>query len=209
MPLDPEIAAAWHTFGRVAGVDEAGRGPLAGPVVAAAVILPTGFEAGGITDSKALKPHIRRALAARILAEAEVGIAIVPAREIDRLNIHHASLLAMQRAILALPTPPGAVLVDGKFLPPGLVGPAGRPLPGQALVKGDSRVLAIAAASIIAKVTRDSIMEAAEAHCPGYGFAKSAGYPTPAHKRALLTLGLTTLHRLSYAPCRALIGPAD
>jgi ribonuclease HII len=187
-------------FSHIAGVDEVGRGPLAGPVVAAAVILPPGFDAQGITDSKKLAPKRRAVLAARILAEAEVGLAYVPAPLIDALNIHHATLLAMRRAIAALPRTPDGVLVDGKFVPPHLL------MPGLAVVKGDSRVLAIAAASIVAKEARDALMQEAEKRFPGYGLGPSAGYPTPRHKAALKTLGLTPLHRLSYAPCRAVSG---
>lgn len=194
-----EIAARWRRQGcrRIAGVDEVGRGPLAGPVVAAAVILPAGFDAAGITDSKALPPLRREALARRITESAEVAIAYVPAPVIDRLNIHGATLLAMRRAIEALPVPPDAVLCDGKFVPKGLS------CPGEAVIKGDSKVLAIAAASIVAKVARDMMMEAAEAQFPGYFFAKNAGYPAPVHKAALIDIGLCPLHRLSFAPCRA------
>jgi ribonuclease HII len=160
--------ARWHRQGyrRIAGVDEVGRGPLAGPVVAAAVILPDGFDAEGITDSKALSASRRKALVRRIVAGAEVGVAYVPAPAIDRLNIHGATLLAMRRAIEAMPAPPDAVLCDGKFVPKGLA------CPGEAVIKGDSKVLAIAAASIIAKVARDAMMEAAETHFPGYFFCE-------------------------------------
>ena len=186
-------------FSRIAGVDEVGRGPLAGPVVAAAVVLPPGFEAQGITDSKKLSAKRREELARHILAHAEVGVAYVPAPVIDQLNIFHATLLAMRRAIGALPTPPEAVLVDGTHVPPAL------PMSGLAVVKGDSRVLAIAAASIVAKQARDTLMSHAEALYPGYGFGPSAGYPTPQHKAALIKQGLTPLHRLSFAPCRAVL----
>lgn len=188
-----------HGFARLAGVDEVGRGPLAGPVVAAAVILPPGFDADGITDSKKLSAKRRAAMAQRILAQAQVGLAYVPAPQIDALNIHHATLLAMQRAIAALPQQPDAVLVDGKFVPPGLK------IPGLAVVKGDLRVTAIAAASIVAKEARDALMHEAEKRFPGYGLGPSAGYPTPLHKAALPRLGLTPLHRLSYAPCKAVL----
>lgn len=183
-------------YHRLAGVDEVGRGPLAGPVVACAVILPEGFDCDGIADSKAMTPKQRRVQAARLLEAAAIGLAFLPAPQIDALNIHRASLEAMRRAIAALPLPPDFVLADGRHVPPGL------PCPAEAIVKGDSRVAAIAAASIIAKVMRDEMMEAAEARYPGYGFARSAGYPTPAHRAALPRLGLTPLHRLSFAPCR-------
>lgn len=184
-------------FSRIAGVDEVGRGPLAGPVVAAALILPARFDAEGITDSKALTPARRRNLAARILSVAEVAIVALPAPEIDRLNIHHATLEAMRRAISALPRLPDHALIDGKFVPAGL------PCPAEALVKGDSRALSIAAASIVAKVTRDAMMEEAERLYPGYSFDRNAGYPAPAHLAALKKLGLSPLHRRSFAPCRA------
>lgn len=190
----------WREQGlrRIAGVDEVGRGPLAGPVVAAAVILPEGFDATGITDSKKLSAGRREALAARLLREAQVGLAYVPAPEIDRLNIHGATLLAMTRAIAALPMPPDAVLVDGKFVPDSL------DCPGLAVIGGDARVAAIGAASIVAKVARDRLMAAADRHYPGYGFAGHAGYPTKAHRAALAERGLCPLHRLSYGPCRDL-----
>jgi ribonuclease HII len=196
-----DIVARWQANGflGIAGVDEVGRGPLAGPVVAAAVILPEGFDGAGITDSKALPPMRRSALAERIKREALVGLAYVPAPAIDALNIHQATLLAMRRAIAALPVQPDAVLCDGKFVPKGL------PCPGEAVIKGDSRVLAIAAASIVAKVARDQLMKTAETHFSGYDFTKNAGYPTPVHKAALLKIGLCPLHRLSFAPCRAVL----
>jgi len=197
-----EIEAALRARGLscIAGVDEVGRGPLAGPVVAAAVILPENFDGEGITDSKALSPARREALAARITRQAATALAYVPAPEIDRLNIHGATLLAMRRAVLALPIQPVFVLADGKFTPKDL------PCPAQAVVKGDARVLAIAAASIVAKVARDRLMATVEIHFPGYAFAKNAGYPTSFHKNSLKKIGLTPLHRLSFAPCKALLG---
>ncbi|HRE21026.1 MAG TPA: ribonuclease HII [Rhabdaerophilum sp.] len=191
----------WQAQGvrRIAGVDEVGRGPLAGPVVAAAVVLPDGFDPTGITDSKKLSANRREALATRLMREARVGIAYLPAPDIDRLNIHQATLTAMAHAIAALPEPPEAVLIDGKFVPATLS------CPGFAVIGGDARVAAIGAASIVAKVARDRLMAAADRHFPGYGFAGHAGYPTPAHKAMLAKCGLTPLHRLSYAPCRALL----
>lgn len=200
-----EIEARWRRRGffHLAGVDEVGRGPLAGPVVAAAVILPEGFDGEGITDSKALSASRRAALATRITKAALVGLAYVPAPVIDRLNIHGATLLAMRRAVLALPVPPDAVLCDGKFVPKDL------PFPGEAVVKGDSKVMAIAAASIVAKVARDRLMESASNHFPGYFFEKNAGYPAPLHKAAITKIGLCPLHRLSFAPCRAVLEGLD
>lgn len=199
--IDPGIEYRWRTRGMIhlAGVDEVGRGPLAGPVVAAAVILPRGFDPHGIADSKTLSATRRASLAERITRHALIGIAFVPAPVIDIRNIHQATLLAMRRAVMALPILPDAVLCDGRFVPPGL------PCPGEAIIKGDRKVLAIAAASIVAKVARDAMMEAAEKHFPGYGFARNAGYPAPVHRAALWTIGLCPLHRLSYAPCRDVI----
>lgn len=187
---------------RIAGVDEVGRGPRAGPVVAAAVILPEDFDGTGITDSKALSAKRRAEAAARILAQAQVGLAYVPAPQIDALNILQATFLAMRRALAALPMTPDAALIDGNRIPQGLA------IPALAVVKGDSRVLAIAAASIVAKEARDALMRKAEARYPGYGFGPSAGYPTAQHRAALATLGLTPLHRLSFAPCAGVLDGA-
>ena len=179
--------------GPVAGVDEVGRGPLAGPVVAAAVILPPGFDPAGINDSKKLSPAARERAAARITAAAVVEIAIVEAEEIDRLNIHGATLLAMARAVAALPVRPAHVLVDGKFLPP--LG-----FPATAVIGGDRTSLSIAAASIVAKVARDRIMVAAAESYPEYDWASNKGYPAPRHLAALAEHGPTPLHRRSFAP---------
>jgi ribonuclease HII len=180
---------------RVAGVDEAGRGPLAGPVVAAAVVLPEGFDPEGIADSKALSPACRERAYERLCAEAPlIGVGIVPADEIDRLNILRATHRAMRLAVMALPEPPDVVFVDGL------------PVLGlhddcRNLIKGDARCLSIAAASIIAKVTRDRLM-CGEYHerYPEYDFARHKGYPTPEHLAALLEHGPCPLHRRSFAP---------
>jgi len=181
-----------------AGIDEAGRGPLAGPVVAAAVILPEGFSAlGALDDSKKLTARRREALAAVIRAEAMVSVALAEPAEIDRLNILHATLAAMARAAAGLMRTPQLILIDGNQLPPGLLCPA------RALVGGDSSEPAIAAASIIAKTTRDALMAQADTRFPGYGFAGHKGYPSPVHRAALEALGPCPLHRLSYAPVRA------
>ncbi|WP_375427897.1 ribonuclease HII [uncultured Sphingomonas sp.] len=179
--------------GPVAGVDEVGRGPLAGPVVAAAVILPAGFDPAGIDDSKKLSPAVRERAAARITATAAVGLAIVEADEIDRLNIHGATLVAMARAVAALTVRPGHVLVDGKFLP-------ALDYPATAVIGGDARSLSIAAASIVAKVARDRIMVAAAQAHPHYDWASNKGYPAPRHLAALVEHGPTPLHRRSFAP---------
>ncbi len=185
----------------IAGVDEAGRGPLAGPVVAAAVMLPDGVERiaalAGLADSKKLTAKRRDALAAAIRRHCRVAVAIVEPAEIDRRNILHASLAAMSRAVRALPAAPGRALIDGDHLPPDL------PCPGEAVIGGDGIEPAISAASIIAKTVRDALMVQADARFPGYGFAGHKGYPSAAHKAALESLGPCPLHRLSYAPVQA------
>ena len=183
-------------YQNLAGVDEAGRGPLAGPVMAAAVILDERRPIAGLDDSKRLSHAQRLGLAAEIKARAlawavaEAGVA-----EIDRLNILRASLLAMQRAVEALAILPEMALVDGPHAPT-------LPCPAQAVVRGDRRVPAISAASIIAKVERDRRMTAMEARYPGYGFAAHKGYPTRRHIEALARLGVTPIHRRSFAPVK-------
>lgn len=193
----PPLPAAAREARRIAGLDEVGRGPLAGPVVAAAVILPAGFPVHLLDDSKNIRPARRRELASLICGHAAVAIASLPAAEIDRLNILQASLLTMKRALMALPLVPDFALVDGNRLPKNL------PCHAQAVVKGDASVACIAAASIVAKVARDAMMAEAALLYPGYGFERNMGYPAKAHLAALGTLGLTPIHRLSYAPCRA------
>ena len=181
----------------VAGVDEVGRGPLAGPVVTAAVILSRPIE--GITDSKKLSVLKRKQLAMEIRERAlcyAYGRAEV--HEIDQLNIHHATLLAMKRAIEGLAICPGQVLVDGLYTPK-------MTMPCQAIVKGDSLFLEIGAASIIAKVLRDEEMEQMDAVYPGYGFALHKGYPTVVHRAALEKLGPCAIHRTSFAPVASLL----
>ncbi|VFQ45732.1 ribonuclease HII [Desulfoluna butyratoxydans] len=187
-----EKKAVSNGFLRVAGVDEAGRGPLAGPVVAAAVVLPSGFEVGEITDSKKLTPKKRDRLYDYIRAEATaVGVGIVDAETIDTVNILQASLAAMREAVMDLGDAPDFLLVDGKFEVP-------MPLAQEALVKGDSRSASIASASIVAKVIRDRMMaEYAETY-PEYGFAGHKGYPTKAHKEAIATFGPTPIHRKTF-----------
>lgn len=194
----PDLSHEARLPGPVAGVDEVGRGPLAGPVVAAAVILPAAGFPDGMTDSKCLSAAERERLAAAIRACAAVGVAEVWPDELDRLNIHHATLAAMARAVAALPVVPGHVLVDGRFVPP--IAP-----PATAIVKGDGISLSIAAASIVAKVHRDALMaRAAESH-PHYGWARNKGYPSPEHLRALAEHGVTPLHRRSFAPVARLV----
>ena len=177
----------------VAGVDEAGRGPLAGPVVAAAVILPPTGIPRGIDDSKKLSASERARLHALLMARACVGVGIVEAEEIDSLNIHWATMKAMTLAVAALDCPPAHVLVDGNRLPRW-------DRKATAIVGGDSVSVSIAAASIVAKHVRDTIMlRHAEAH-PRYGWASNKGYGCPAHLRALDEHGPTPLHRRSFAP---------
>lgn len=186
----------------LAGVDEAGRGPLAGPVMVAAVVLDPARRIDGLEDSKRLTEAAREALSAEIQAKARAwAIVAVEAEEIDRLNILRATLEGMRRAVAMLTPAPARVLVDGNRLPPGLS------MPAEALVKGDARVAAISAASILAKVARDRRMREAEALHPGYGFALHKGYPTPAHLEALQRLGPCPLHRRSFAPVRECCHP--
>jgi ribonuclease HII len=184
--------------GMVCGVDEAGRGPLAGPVVAAAVILPARLGralSSAIDDSKKLAPPIREALSIEIAAIAHVGIGIASVAEIDAINILRASLLAMRRAVAALPHTPVLALVDGNQKPP-------LDIPVELVIGGDGIELSIAAASIVAKVHRDGIMRALHTHHPHYGWDGNAGYATPAHRAALRLHGVTPHHRQSFAPVR-------
>ena len=179
-----------------AGVDEVGRGPLAGPVVAAAVILDSNKGIPGLADSKKLKEPVREQLAEEIKAKALAWSVIrVEHTEIDRLNILQASLLAMKLAVEALTVTPEYVLVDGNHLPR-------LACPAEAVIKGDEKIPAISAASIIAKVARDREMVEMEEHYPGYGFAQHKGYPTKQHLSALERLGVCPIHRRSYAPVR-------
>ena len=180
--------------GHIAGVDEVGRGPLAGAVVTAAVILDPDNPVAGLDDSKKLTEKKRAALAIEIKNKALCYfIARAEHEEIDELNIFHATLLAMHRAVAGLTISPDKVLVDGKFCP-------NIPFPCEAVIKGDSRVAAISAASILAKVSRDNEMIAMEKIYPGYGFAQHKGYPTKLHIEALEKLGITPIHRKSYKP---------
>jgi ribonuclease HII len=184
----------------IAGVDEVGVGPLAGPVIAATVIFPPGIELAGVDDSKRLDPDqrvrveaaIRRAATAISIGSADVG-------EIDRLNIYHASLLAMRRAIEALPLAPEHLLVDARVIP-------GISIPQNAFNKGDGINFSIAAASIIAKTHRDSLMESLDKKYPGYGFAQHKGYGTAEHQDAIRRLGPSPIHRMSFPFIRELCG---
>ncbi|MGE0580985.1 MAG: ribonuclease HII [Steroidobacteraceae bacterium] len=186
---------------RIAGVDEAGRGPLAGPVVAAAVILDSRRPIAGLADSKLLAPAVRDRLAAAIRERALAwGIGWADASEIDRLNILEATWLAMRRALLRLPVRPTEVLVDGNRLPRladlGFAGAA------RAIVRGDRSEPAISAASILAKTWRDAQMCRLHACYPGFGLDGHKGYPTGAHVEALRAHGLSPVHRRSFGPCR-------
>ncbi|MGZ6027838.1 MAG: ribonuclease HII [Myxococcaceae bacterium] len=184
----------------VAGVDEAGMAPLAGPVVAAAVILPRNYKLRGIDDSKVLDPETRERMAHVLKRDAvawAVGVAEV--EEIDRINIYHAGLLAMRRALLGLASSPSFVLVDARRIPE-------CPVPQRGIVHGDALSLTIAAASVIAKTTRDAHMAELDARYPGYGFAAHKGYPTPQHETALRALGACPIHRRSFAPVRQALG---
>ncbi len=191
-----EKALLAQGLGPVCGIDEAGRGPLCGPVVAACVVLNAARLPDGIADSKRLSEAARERLAEEIRACARVGVGLAAAAEIDAQNIHHATLLAMRRAFDALPGErPAMALVDGKFAPE-------LPCAAEAVVKGDDLVLSIAAASIIAKVERDRIMKELDARYPLYGLARHKGYPTKAHIAALQEHGPCPEHRRSFAPVR-------
>mgnify|MGYP006198004437 CR=1 FL=1 len=179
----------------VAGVDEAGCAPLAGPVVAAAVVLDRERFPRGIDDSKALSAEVREAICAKLRKVAAIGVGVASVEEIDSLNIYWARMLAMTRAVDALGIEPAMVLVDGNRCPRWT-------RPSLAIVAGDAKCRSIAAASIVAKVTRDRMMLEHSRDYPGYGWETNQGYPTPAHRRALAELGPTPLHRRSFAPVR-------
>lgn len=199
---DPDREAFGKGFIRVCGLDEAGRGPLAGPVVAAAVVLPPRAERRlkGLGDSKSLSPFERARLAPAI-CEVALGwaLGVAEPEEIDRLNILQASLLAMARAVEALPLCPDLLLVDGNQPVRSLA------LPQQTLVKGDARSFCVAAASIVAKEHRDALMRELGARHPGYGFEEHAGYPTQAHREALCRLGPCPIHRRTFRGVRELL----
>jgi ribonuclease HII len=184
----------------IAGVDEAGMAPLAGPVVAASVMFPPDTEINGINDSKQLDAPTREELAKEIRAKASgVAVGIVSVEEIDAVNIYHAGLLAMRRAVEGMPRPPQHVLVDARTIP-------GVPMPQNAFNKGDGINFSIAAASIIAKTTRDAMMDELDRRYPGYGLASHKGYPTPEHKAAIVKLGVCEIHRMSFPALHELQG---
>lgn len=198
-PAPEQLGLAWDAPGLVAGVDEAGRGPLAGPVVAAAVILDDLNPIPGLADSKVLTEKKRERLFDEIRAKALCCcIAEASVEEIDELNILQATMLAMRRAVEGLRLKPAKVLVDGNRLPVLKV-------PAEAIVKGDAKVAAISAASILAKVTRDRQCLAMHEQHPEYGFAKHKGYPSPEHLQALREHGASAWHRRSFAPVREIL----
>ncbi len=184
---------------RIAGVDEAGRGPVAGPVVAAAVVLDPDRVPDGLADSKTLPAKRREQLFEMISADAETAVAFVGVDVIDRINILRAAMLAMHTAVARLGMRPDHVLVDGPFLPEGL------PCPGRAVVRGDSISASIAAASIVAKVSRDRHMSELALQFPRYGWERNAGYLTREHREALLQHGVTQHHRRSFRPIHKML----
>lgn len=190
--LENDVWTAGNTF--VCGVDEAGRGPLAGPVVAAAVILDPNATPDGLNDSKKISEAKRTLMFDAIIESSHVSIGSVSAAMIDKINIRQASLLAMKRAIVGLEIQPDHALLDGNAIPDGLA------VPATAVVKGDARSRSIAAASIIAKVTRDRMMDRASHHFPNYGFEGHKGYPTQAHRSLLMRFGPCPLHRKTFRP---------
>ena len=189
-----ETEARAAGYFRIAGVDEVGRGPIAGPVTAAAVILDPACIPEGLNDSKKLSEKRREALCAALMDCAQVSVAHATVAEIDEINILRASHLAMERAIAALDPQPDLVLIDGNLIPRGLT------LPARAIVRGDAVSVSIAAASIVAKIRRDQIMWDLAQQFPGYGWERNAGYPSKSHREALLNLGVTPHHRRSFKP---------
>lgn len=203
---DREAEEQAHAAGyaRVCGIDEAGRGPLAGPVVAAAVVLPPDIELPGLNDSKKLSAAKRERLYEALMGDDRIikSVAQASVDEIDKLNILRATHLAMRRAAEGLNPPADFCLIDGLPVPD-------FPLPSQNVVKGDARCLCIAAASILAKVTRDRLMQELDHEYPMYGFARHAGYGTAAHLKALREYGITPHHRRSFAPVAQMSLPLD
>ncbi len=194
-----EQAAARSVCGPICGIDEAGRGPWAGPVVAAAVVLDPDRIPAGLDDSKRLSAARRAALFEALAGCARIGVGLAGVAEIDRINILQASFLAMRRAVAALDAPPAVALVDGHLVPPDLGCPA------QAIVRGDALALSIAAASVVAKVTRDRMMVALAQQYPGYGWETNMGYGVAAHAAGLARLGVTPHHRRSFKPVHKIL----
>jgi len=202
--MQTEAEARGAGYVCICGIDEAGRGPLAGPVMAAAVVLPEGFVLEGLHDSKKLSARRREVLYESLMADERVMkcVASASVEEIDCLNILRATHLAMRRAALGLPRKPDFCLIDGLPVP-------NFPLPSRALVKGDARCLSIAAASVLAKVTRDRYMRRLAQEFPQYGFERHAGYGTREHLQALRHYGITPHHRRSFAPVAQMELPLD
>jgi ribonuclease HII len=199
----PDFSHERALGGSVAGVDEVGRGPLAGPVTAAAVVLDPGAIPEGLNDSKKVPQAKREALFDTLHQVAQVSIGWADIDEIDALNIRGASLLAMRRAVEGLPHVPSHALIDGNAVPPDM------PCPATTLIKGDARSLSIAAASIVAKVARDRVMVALAQQHPGYGWERNAGYGTAEHLAALRDLGVTPAHRRSFKPVHNILYQAN
>jgi ribonuclease HII len=184
---------------RIAGVDEAGMGPLAGPIVAAAVVLPRDLRPRGLDDSKQLDAAARERLCAEVKAGADAwGVGMASVEEVDALNVYQAGLLAMRRAVQGIAVAPEYLLVDARRIPDVAI-------PQEGIIKGDAKSLSIAAASVVAKVTRDALMVEADGRHPGYGFARHKGYGAPEHLEALRRLGPCELHRRTFAPVRELL----
>lgn len=203
MALTPARSRAATRYGQiVCGVDEAGRGPWAGPVVVCAVVLPRDLKIEGLADSKVLSHKVREALFEFIVREAAVSTVVVAARRVDAMNVRAATLWGMTRAVATLPVRPTVALIDGRDVPGNLT------VPGRPLVGGDGRSSAIAAASIVAKVTRDRLMTQLAKAFPEYGFERHKGYGTPEHREALAMLGPCVHHRRTFAPVRAALGEA-
>lgn len=200
--FESELWEQGHTH--IAGVDEAGRGPLAGPVVAAAAILPKGWKLEGLDDSKKIADEARRDELAEAIKRGAVAWAVgqADAAEIDRLNIRRASLLAMHRAVQGLGVQPDYVLLDAFTIPECT-------LPQRGIIKGDSLSLSIAAASVLAKTTRDRLMRELDAQYPGYGLAEHKGYPTAEHVQSIREKGVLPIHRRSFAPVREALGGSE
>ena len=185
-------------FRLVAGVDEVGRGPLAGPVVACACLIPEPIQLDGIRDSKSVTPQARQRLCREIASRTLIGIGVVDVPEIDRLNILNASLLAMRKAVLALPVTPDFILVDGIFK-------IDLPIFQMPVIRGDAQLVSVGAASIVAKVTRDGMMVLYDEEYPAYGFRRHKGYPTEVHIAALEEYGPSPIHRMSFRPVSRLV----
>jgi len=195
---EPESAFYKKGLTLVAGIDEVGRGPLAGPVTVAAVILKPHWFAAGLNDSKKVSPKRREELAEKIRAEAvDISIVSLPPEEIDAMNIYDATLEAMYRAVKGLTVAPQAVVVDAM--------PLHFPVPTQSLIHGDAKSASVAAASIVAKVYRDHLMDEYDKTYPGYGFAQNKGYGTAEHIHAIETLGITPIHRKSFEPVKSMV----